>query len=442
MLKSKKISPYIKITLSFLIVISIGTFLLALPISTNDFKGLSFIDSLFMTVTSVCVTGLTTVPNVGETISVFGKIVMAILIEIGGLSFITITLFFMVSFKVKLGISESFLMREALNQDSLKDLEKLVLKIVGITISFQVVGAVINTFIIFFSNELEFTFIQAMGIGIFHSISAFNNAGLDIFGTTASMIPYEANIALNIVTMVLIVIGGIGFTVIIDVFEKRSWKKLSLHSKITLITTTVLIVGGALLIKASMWNQMTPLQAIFTSITARTAGFSTFDMSAISNGCYILLIFLMFVGASSGSTGGGVKTSTLFIIINYIYNFARGRSTRAFYRKISEKLVLKAFGLIGFAVAYLVLITFLIATIEPNTVELRAILFEVVSAFSTTGLSMGITPSLMIGSKLLLCLSMFIGRIGPITLMGTMNKHWTIEESEKVSYIEENIMIG
>ena len=191
-----------------------------------------------------------------------------------------------------------------------------------------------------------------------------------------------------------------------------------------------------------MWNQTTVLQALFTSITARTAGFTTIDMAHISNGCYLTLILLMFIGASSGSTGGGVKTSTLFIILNYIYNFARGRSPRAFYRKISNKIILKAFCLMGFAIVFIFLNVMIISMIEPNSVELKCILFEVVSAFSTTGLSMGITVELAVASKIILCICMIIGRVGPLTFMGTMNKHWINEESEKIVYIEENIMIG
>jgi trk system potassium uptake protein TrkH len=188
------------------------------------------------------------VPNVGETMSLFGKTVMLILIEIGGLSFLTLTIFFMVAFKVKLGISESFLMRESLGQGSLKNLENLIIKIVKITLIIQLIGAIISAFIIYFSSEMKFSFLKSLGLGVFHSISAFNNAGFDVLGTSESLIIYHNNIPLNIVTMLLIIIGGLGFVVLIDMFEQKKFSKLSLHSKITLTTTITLIIFGTILL--------------------------------------------------------------------------------------------------------------------------------------------------------------------------------------------------
>ena len=443
-MKRKKLSPYITIILSFLGVILVGTLLLLLPISTNNGRCLSFVEAFFTTVSSVCVTGLTVIPNVGETLSVFGKLVILILIEIGGLSFITLTVFFMVAFKVKLGISESFLMREQLGQGSLKNLETLIIKIVKITLLIQVIGGLISGLIIFFSNEFEFSFIKSMGYGFFHAVSAFNNAGFDIFGTPKSLIPYSANILLNIVTMILIIIGGLGFVVIIDVFEKKKFRKLSLHSKITLVTTTFLIVFGAILIKCSMWDDMTGLEALFLSVTSRTAGFTTYDLSTISDACYCVVVTLMFIGASSGSTGGGVKTSTIFVVLDFMFYYIKGKTPNAFYRKISSKILMKSLALINFALLFDVLMTGLICACEGNNsaITFKDILFEQVSAFSTTGLSTGITSSLTNASKILLCISMFIGRVGPLTFMGVMNKQWLYESEEKIKYVEENVMIG
>lgn len=430
------------ILFSFIGVIFLGTGLLLLPIATNDNSGLSFVEALFTTVSCVCVTGLTVIPNVGETMSVFGKIVMAGMIQIGGLSFLTLTVFFMTAFKVKLGISESYLMREQLNQNSTKDLEVLIGRIVKLTIVIEFVGTIINTLIIYFSNEIKYSFAEALGIGIFHTISSFNNAGFDIFGNTTSMISYHGNLLLNISTCILIVLGGLGFVVLIDIWQKKRFKKLSLHSKITLTSTTVLIVFGTIFLKLSMWNNMTLLEAVFMSITARTAGFTTIDLANISNGCYATLIILMFIGASSGSTGGGIKTGTVFVVLDFMFFYFRGKTPRAFYRKIDQNILLKALALINFCLIFNVIMTLIISMIEPDSFRFETILFEQVSAFSTTGLSMGITKGLSTASKMLLCVSMFIGRVGPLTFMGLMNKHWAYESKEKIKYVPEDVMIG
>ncbi len=437
-----KIPPYLLIILSFFMVIVVGTILLSLPISTKNRISVGFINAFFTTVTSVCVTGLTTIPNLGETFSIFGKIVITILMEIGGLSFLTLTIFFLVVFKIKLGISESFLMREQLNQGSIKDLEKLIIKIVKVTLIIQLISTVLFTFIFYFSKEINFNFFEAFGIAIFHSVSSFNNAGLDILGRDDSLKIYQDNILVNVLTMILIIIGGIGFSVLIDTWQNKKWSKLRLHTKITWLTTLILVVGGTILIKCSMWNGVTVLEALFLSVSTRTCGFSTFDLSTMSNACYCIVIILMFIGASSCSTGGGVKTSTVFVVVNFIYNYARGRSNNAFYRKISQKVLLKALALINFALIWNVFIILLICAIEPETMSFKDILFEEVSAFSTAGLATTSTSSFTTASKLLLCLSMFIGRVGPLTFMGMMNKNWLVETNEKVKYVEENIMIG
>ncbi len=444
--KKKHKSPYFWIIISFLAVIVIGTILLMIPFSTTKDGGLTLIEAFFTTVSCVCVTGLSVVSNPGEAFTTFGKFVMLVLIEIGGLSFLTLTVFFLSAFKVKLGISESFLMREQLGQNTLKNLEVLIKKIVRLTLIIQAIGAIISTFIIYFSHDsnLSFSLWDSFKIGVFHSVSTFNNAGFDIFGTPYSMIPYRANVPLNIITIILIILGGLGFVVIIDIGQKKSFRKLTLHSKITLVTTTVLVVGGTILIKCSMINDMTILEALFLSVTSRTCGSTTYDLSKISNACYCIVLILMFIGGSSGSCAGGVKTSTIFVVVTFIFYYIKGKTPRAFYRKISNKILLKSLALINFALMFNILMTALICAFESGNpqIDFKAILFEQVSAFSTTGLSLGITESLTIASKIVLCISMFVGRVGPLTFMAMMNKQWLYESEEKVKYVEENIMIG
>lgn len=444
--KKKHKSPYFWIIISFLSVIIIGTILLMIPFSTTKEGGLTFMEAFFTTVSCVCVTGLQVVSNPGEAFTFFGKLVMLILIEIGGLSFLTLTVFFLSAFKVKLGISESFLMREQLGQNTMKNLEGLIKKIVRLTLIIQAIGALITTFIIYFSHDsnLSFSFMDSLEIGIFHSVSSFNNAGFDIFGTPYSMIPYSANIPLNIITMILIILGGLGYVVIIDIGQKKSFKKLTLHSKITLVTTTVLVIGGAILIKCSMFNDMTCLEALFLSVTSRTCGSTTYDLTKMSNTCYSIVIILMFIGGSSGSCAGGVKTSTIFVVILFIIYYIKGKSPKAFYRKISNKILLKSLALINFALLFDIVMTTIICAFESGNLDItfKDILFEQISAFSTTGLSLGITQSLTAGSKICLCISMFVGRVGPLTFMAMMNKQWMYESEEKIKYVEEKIMIG
>ena len=417
-------------------VITIGTVLFMLPFSTTKSEGLNFIDALFMATSSVCVTGLSVVGNVGTDFSVFGKVVMAILIEIGGLSFITLAAFVFVLLGVKIGIGNRYLMKEALNQNSATGIVKLVIRIMKITLSIQVVGAIIN--LIGFSRYYSFP--EAIGISIFHSISAFNNAGLDIFGYDSSMIMFRDDILINVTTMVLIVLGGLGFVVITDLFKVHSWKRFSVHTKIVLVTTLFLIVFGTAFFYLAM-PSLTFMQALFQSITARTAGFATVDMASLSNPAYLVMIFLMIIGASPCSTGGGLKTTTFFVISLAIIYFAKGKTPRAFSRSISRQTVFKAAVLVVFSLFYIFIIATSICFFEPS-LGIKEIMFETVSAFGTVGLSMGITSSLSVGSKLLLCLTMFVGRLGPLTVINLLNHNTLVEANDEIKYVEGKVIIG
>ena len=440
----KRVHPYLQIIFTFVAVVLLGAILLVLPISTQSRESLGFVDSLFMSTSCVCVTGLT-VCNVASELSVFGKIVMAFLMEIGGLSFITIAVFFFIIIGGKIGVSNRFLLREALNQSSVNGISKLVVKIIIISASIQIVGAAINMIPIMkiYNND----FWTALGASLFHSCAAFNNAGFDMFGPS-SMIEYKDDIILNLTTIVMIVIGGIGFVVIDDVVRNRRWSRFNLHTKLTITTTLFLIVFGALFIKATCWDDMTFLQALFSSVTSRTAGFTTYDMAGLKEhpATYVIIIFLMVIGASSCSTGGGIKTSTFAIVLLSIFYFGRGKKTRAFKRKISETQIFKAFVLVAMATAIIILGTFLMAVFQPSLVEngfgIQEIIFEVASAFSTTGLSMGVTPYLNTANKLLVCFLMLNGRLGPLTIIGVVNKNWMTASRERIQYVEENVIIG
>lgn len=433
-MKVKKIHPYMLIIFSFICVILAGTILLLLPISSADGKSIGFVDSLFMATSATCVTGLASV-NVAYELSTFGKVVMCLLMEIGGLSIITIGVFIFSILGAKIGVSNRFLIKEALNQNSVKGIVSLVRKIIITALIIQTVGTIINMFaLVPYYND----FWKGLGISIFHSVASFNNAGFDMFGYN-SMMEFNNNVILNASTMLMIVLGAMGFVVIDDIITKRNWKKLTLHSKISIITTVFLIIGGTLLMKLSM-NSISWLEALFTSITTRTAGFSTIDMSTLTPGGYSVVIMLMFIGASPISTGGGIKTTTFAVILISIFYFARGTKAKAFKRKIPETAIFKAFVLFSVAIIAICITVFMISVAQPE-LEFRKVMFEVVSAFSTTGLSMGITTALNSFSKIVLCALMLFGRLGPLTIIGVVNRNM-LASKESIQYVEEGVYIG
>ncbi len=433
-MKVKKIHPYMLIIFSFICVILAGTILLLLPISSADGKSIGFVDSLFMATSATCVTGLASV-NVAYELSTFGKVVMCLLMEIGGLSIITIGVFIFSILGAKIGVSNRFLIKEALNQNSVKGIVSLVRKIIITALIIQTIGTIINMFaLVPYYND----FWKGLGISIFHSVASFNNAGFDVFGYN-SMMEFNNNIILNASTMLMIILGAMGFVVIDDIITKRNWKKLTLHSKISIITTVFLIIGGTLLMKLSM-NSISWLEALFTSITTRTAGFSTIDMSTLTPGGYSVVIMLMFIGASPISTGGGIKTTTFAVILISIVYFARGTKAKAFKRKIPETAIFKAFVLFSVAIMAICITVFMISVAQPE-LEFRKVMFEVVSAFSTTGLSMGITTALNSFSKIVLCALMLFGRLGPLTIIGVVNRNM-LASKESIQYVEEGVYIG
>ncbi|HRF71052.1 MAG TPA: potassium transporter TrkG, partial [Candidatus Pelethenecus sp.] len=394
-------------------------------------------DSLFMATSSVCVTGLTVI-NPAAKLSVFGKIVMAILMEIGGLSFITIAVCFFAIIGGKIGIGNRYLLKEALNQNSLAGIVHLVKRIILISMIIQCIGVILNYFALM--SYYNYDFVKTLGASIFHSIASFNNAGFDVFGDQ-SLILFKDNILLNISTMFLILCGGLGFIVIEELVTKRNIKKLSIHSRIVLIMTSVLTILGMFLFKFSMYDEITWLQALFTSVTCRTAGFTTIPLEQLPPGAYITAIVLMFIGVSPCSTGGGVKTTTIFVIFLTLVYYARGKKPKIFHRRISDGSIFKAFALFGSTVMLNILGTLIIGLSQPE-LGLEAILFEVVSGFSTTGLSMGITASFNVLSKVVMCFLMFFGRLGPLTIISVVNHNWMTESKEKIQYVEERIIVG
>lgn len=402
-----------------------------LPISLNDGVNLKYIDSLYTATSAVCVTGLITV-DPANTFTPFGRFILAVLIQIGGLGITSLGTGIIIAMGKRVNFKSRSLVKEALNLNSGKGIVKFIKEIFFTTISFELIGTILS----FIAFSKDFSFAKALGISAFHSIAAFNNSGFDILGNFQSLAEYKNNVYLNVVTCMLIILGGIGFFVIKDIkTNKLKWKSLSMHSKVVIWVTVILIIFGAIMIKLT--NNITWLGALFNSVSARTAGFSTFNLSNFSNAGIIVMIVLMFIGASPGSTGGGIKTTTVFVLFKGIVSAATNKGEKAFKYAIPKNAFRKAAVVTVLGINVVLIGTFLISIFEPQ-LELRDILFEVVSAYGTVGLTTGITTSLSAASKILSMIIMFIGRLGPMTIVTL----WYFSRGERLSYPEGNISIG
>lgn len=428
--KLKHISPGRLIVLGFFMVIMIGAFLLMSPFSRRNGVDVSFVDALFTSTSAVCVTGLIAI-DTADTFNLFGKTVVAMLIQIGGLGVTSIGVGLILLIGRNVGIKQRMLVKEALNLTSMKGIVKLIKAVIIMTISFEIVGAILS-YIVF---SKDYKPLDAVGISIFHSIAAFNNSGFDVLGNFQNLSSYRDNILLNLVTCGLIIFGGLGFLTIKEIIEKHSFEKFSLHTKIVITMTGSLLIVGTVLLKFT--ENISWLTAFFYSTSARTAGFSTAPLSGFTSAGLFTLVILMFIGASPGSTGGGIKTTTFFAIIKNVYSASTNKHCVAFKRELSKNTIAKASIIATLSLTLVVVDTFILSIIEPEF-SFMQILFEVTSAFGTVGLSTGITPSLSDLSKLIITLTMFIGRLGPLT-MATI---WTFKPTSHVHYLEEDITIG
>lgn len=433
--------------LGFAGAILLGAILLWFPVSTNG-KPISFVDALFTSTSAVCVTGLIVV-DTGTKFTLLGQIVILILIQLGGLGIMTFSVFFMIllgkriSFKGRMAIHDSF------SHSPFKDFSGMLKAIFTLTFGIETLGAIALTFLF----VKDFPLKQSIYLGVFHAISAFCNAGFSLFPD--SLMRYQSSVGINLVFMLLIVLGGLGFLVLIDLpalFDKRH--RLSLHSRIVLMTTGALILGGALFIFVAEYsNQLAGLPtkgkilaAFFQSVTPRTAGFNTLDYAKLTHATLFFTLFLMFVGASPGSCGGGIKTSTFSVLILLVWRRIHGhRRVSVFQRTLPQEVTDRVIVITFLAFVAVFLATLLIVMVESWGVSFEKSsrhlingLFEVVSAFGTVGLSTGITPVLSPVSKVILVLVMYLGRVGPATVAFSMHP----QEEEHFRYAEESVMIG
>lgn len=458
----EKINPFLLVIITLLSVIIVGSLLLFFDYAnSNNWSNLQFtdyIDSFFIAVSATCVTGLSVYgEGIVQAYSFFGQVVIALLIQIGGLGFMTIFSFIIVMFSKKLGFKDRLFISQAVGSNSVAHVGKFVKKVILISFTCETLGFLLGlpVFINLFPDNIGL----ALWNSLFHSISAYNNAGFDILGNQ-SLIVNDANTLLNsaptwvpfylqILTMILVVVGGLGFIVVAEIFSfKKKPSQYSGLTKIVLSTTVFLIVIGSLLFGlfecTKTINPMTPLDAIFQSITCRTAGFSTYDQSQLSVGGRVVSCFLMFIGGSPISTAGGVKTTTLFMILLAMYAYVGGKRVSAFKRSFSSKSIIKAMSLVFISFITILVCYSVIFVIEENnsTTDSQYIFFEAFSAFGTVGLSANLTPNLHWGSKLVLCILMFLGRSGPMTMFSIFSKNIDKEDNLHFKYVQEDVLIG
>lgn len=415
-----RLSPPQIFVLGFAVIILMGTLLLMLPISNTTGKPLAFIDALFTATSATCVTGLV-IKDTGTFFTIFGQVVIVALIQIGGLGFMTMATLIALVFKRRISLRERLILREAMNQSSIEGIVGLIRKV--LTYSLVIEGMCALLFSIRWSYDMPIG--RAVYFGIWHAISMFNNAGFDLFGGFHSLTGYVSDPMINIVAMFLIVSGGIGFVVISDLAEYRNKRKLSLHSKVVLSITALLIIGGALVIFVFEFSNPKTLgslnwggkifSALFQSVTTRTAGANTLDMTGLRQATQFFMIVLMFIGGSPGSTAGGIKTTTFVLLIGAVVSMIRGREDIVLFRyRLAQGRIYKALTIALLALFFVIGVTMILTATEDH--YFLMILFEVTSAFGTVGLSLGLTPDLSTIGKLMICLTMFIGRLGLLTL--------------------------
>ena len=426
----KKQPPGRLIALGFAAVILIGSALLMLPISIRPGVEVAYIDALFTSTSAVCVTGLIAV-DAYDNFTVFGQAVLAGLIQIGGLGVTSVGVGLILAAGRRVSIKGRSLVKEALNVDSFQGMVRLIQWVLKVTLCFEGAGAVLS----FLTFSQDYPLPRALWTSVFHSVAAFNNSGFDILGGMQNLIPYQSDVLLNLVTCALIIFGGLGFLVMLDIRRAGSFRKLTFHSKVVITTTAALLIAGTLLLKAT--EDMTWLGAFFHSVSARTAGFSTYSMGELTNAGLFTLILLMFIGASPGSTGGGIKTTTFFALMQQVRAVFTKKKPGGFHRTLPGEAIDKAGVIALLSVVVVCVGTFLLCVLGPE-LEFVRLLFEEVSAFGTVGLSTGITPDLSVASKLVLIFTMYIGRLGAFTLFSL----WIDRPDPSIRYTEEMITIG
>jgi trk system potassium uptake protein TrkH len=441
-----RLNPAQILVLGFASIILLGAILLNLPIASKTGESVGFVNSIFTATSAVCVTGLVVV-DTGTYWTMFGQIVILMLIQIGGLGFMTMATLVAFVIGKRISLRERLIMQEALNQFNISGLVRLTKHILFTTFIIEGIGA----FFLYLKFIQEYEAPKAILFGIFHSVSAFCNAGFDLIGEGRSLTPYVDDILVNVIIWLLIVIGGMGFTVIMDLLTFKKFSRLTLHTKLVLSITGILILTGFAFSFIVEFNNPDTLGnlsikgkllgSMFQGITPRTAGFNTLPMDKLRMASKFFIIILMFIGGSPSSTAGGIKTTTVGVLILSIISIIRGKNdTEVFNRRIAKDVINRALAIAVIGMLWVAVVTMILSITEANK-DFLDIFFETVSAFGTVGLSLGITSKLSLIGKLVISLTMFAGRVGTLTIVFALGRK---QQNNKglIRYPEGKVMVG
>jgi trk system potassium uptake protein TrkH len=439
-------NPSYFLLLSFAMLIAVGTMLLNLPIASADGNSIGVVDALFTSASAVCVTGLTVV-NTSTYWSLFGQIVILLLIQAGGLGIMTMATLIAFMLGKKITLKDRLLMQEEMNVSTLQGIVLLTKRVLLVTICLETIGVVFLSIVF----VRDFGVSQGLWFSIFHSISAFCNAGFDLLGN--SLIDYADNPVINFTIMTLLVLGGLGFYVIVDIVNKKSFKKFQLHTQLVLVLTFGFILFSFLIVLVLEFNNPETIGTLtwkdkfmasgFLSVTPRTAGFNTIDTASLTYATTFVVMILMFIGGAPGSTAGGVKTTTIGVVMIAVAQHLLGKDDVEFGgRRIPTKQIFKAISVIviGAVLITAVILVLLVSEAKMEN-EFLDIVFEVFSAFGTVGLSRGITGNLTTIGRIVITLTMFVGRLGPLTLAFSIAKMQNYNKGYH-RYPEGKIMVG
>ena len=445
----RNFSPVKVVAIGFALLILLGGILLSTPMAASNGKPTNFIDAVFTATSAVCVTGLV-VENTALYWSAFGKTVIIILIQIGGLGFMTMATLVSFAFRRRISLKERMVLAEALNQNELQGIVRLTKNLIIGTFAIEGIGASILTL----RFMADYPFWEALAKGFFHSVSAFCNAGFDLFGDVqgnSSLALYARDPIVNVTVMCLVLLGGLGFFVWTDIFRCRSLKKLSTQTKIVLTTTAALLVGGAAFVFAFEYSNPHTignmplggkvLASCFQSVTCRTAGFETVSQAALTLPSKLISAILMFIGGSPGSTAGGIKTVTFAVLFFGALSVVRGReNTNLFKRRIPFSVIRRSLAIVMLGIVVVFVAMIALSVLEPE-LTMDVVLYEVVSAFATVGLSCSVTPTLSAVSKVLVAVLMYFGRVGILTFAMSI-AHKTDKSEDLYTYADANISVG